>query len=81
MISREELALNIGMSILKQINKFQSEKKDFGQDLIIPFKFPSTSGRPDFTHTVKLGMPRFSQINPDGSITHFTMAEYYGWGK
>lgn len=75
------MALKIGSCILEQINKMQEDKKDFGQNLIIPIRMPTISGEPPWTFTVSLGMPRFSQINYDGTITSFTMAEYFKWGK
>lgn len=80
-MNKNELALTIGNMILNTIQKMQTDKKDFGQDLIIPFKLPNISDQPDFIYSVKIQMPRFSKINLDGSITSFTMAEYYNWEK
>ena len=80
-MTEQELALKIGTGILESIKKMQADKKDFGQELVVPFKLPNISSTPDFIYSVKVQMPRFSQFNSDGTITSFTMAEYYGWEK
>jgi hypothetical protein len=80
-MSENDLALKMGLHILNSIKKMQDTKKDFGQELIIPFNMPGTSNEPDFMFSIKLQMPRFSQINLDGSIISITMAEYYEWSK
>lgn len=80
-MTQENLALKIGMQILNQINKIQLDKKDFGQELVIPFKLPINSRDPDFIYTLKLGMPRFTILNRNGDISSITMAEYFEWDK
>lgn len=81
-MNKDELALKIGLHILNSIDKMKKDKKDFGMYLEIPFK-PGyiSSDELDFIYSLKLGMPRYSKINFDGTIESSTMAEYFGWGK
>ena len=62
------MALKIGKTILCAINKMQIDKNDFGQELVVPFKLPNLYNEPSFIYSVKVQMPRFTQINSDGSF-------------
>lgn len=80
-MKKEEFATILGNHILNAIQKIQDEKKDFGQEIIVPFKIPQTSNEPDFIFSVGLKMPRFVIRDIDGNSKVITMAEYYGWNK
>lgn len=77
-MDKEKVALVIGKQIIEQIINFQENGKDFGQELVIPFKLPQLSDEPDFVYTVKLGMPRYI-VHKNGNFETITMAKHYGW--
>lgn len=79
-MTKNDLALKLGNHILDCIDNMKKNKKDFGQYLEIPFKPGiTTSSDLDFLYTLKLGMPRYTKINFDGTIDYITMAEYFNW--
>jgi hypothetical protein len=79
-MSKNDLALKIGLHILKTIDECR-----FAQKLVVPLKIPHTSDEPEWIYSIELRMPTYSYVTTDdnGERTwkHVTMAEYYGWEK
>jgi hypothetical protein len=84
-MSKNEIALKLGLSILDALIKAKEHKKDFGQEWIIPFKMPIHSNEPDWQFSVKLRMPTLVERYFDEDMQPYykttSMAEYYGWTK
>lgn len=84
-MNKEEFAKQIGLHILNSIQQMQEDKKDFGNEIIIPFKLPQTSDQPEWISSFKIGIPYFIDIYLDKNLNRVhkrvTMAEYYGWKK
>jgi len=84
-MSKDEVALKLGLSILDTLIKLKEEKKDFGQEWTIPFKIPFDSNEADWQFSVKIRMPvcveRYFDENMQPQYKHITMAEFYGWKK